>query len=71
VSGEGGSHLSLWLLNNPGYWGSSNPKILVLGFSSGDILPSVFTNPTTFEIIQRCASTFLKRLPGGVELVVH
>ena len=133
-----------WRLhNNPGYYGSPRPKILVLGFSkganqnraaeagdfdkiafararhrlqavlealrlmprdrgidhlmtakeqefgvaslvrcsfckmkngdcktSGDVVPSAFTNASTLAVIQRCASTFLQRLPAGVQLVL-
>jgi len=133
-----------WRLhNNPGYYGSSNPEILVLGFSkganqnkiaetgdfdkiafakarhrlkavletlsimpsdrnidalmtrheqtfgvaslarcsfckmkggvcntSGDVIPSAFTNLSTLAIIQRCAGTFLGKLPGRVKLVI-
>ena len=136
------STLGEWkLYNNPGYWGSPNPKILVLGFSkgrnqnietknfekipfagarprlervfktlnimppnrsiddlmkvneqtfgvaslvrcsickikgekcrtSGDVIPSAFTNASTKAIIQRCANTFLGKLPDSVKLVV-
>ena len=133
-----------WRLhNNPGYYGSSNPRVLVLGFSkganqnraaeagdfdkiafagarhrlqavlqvlglmpadrgidylmtakerefgvdslvrcsfckmkngqcktSGDVVPSAFSNPDTLAIIKRCASTYLLRLPERVERVV-
>ncbi len=133
-----------WRLhNNPGYYGSTNPRVLVLGFSkganqnrvaedgdfdkiafakarhrlqsilevlkfmpsdrdidhlmtakerefgvaslvrcsfykikngecktSGDVIPSAFSNASTLAIIQRCASTFLQRLPEGVKLVL-
>ena len=133
-----------WRLhNNPGYYGSSDPEILILGFSkganqnkvaedgdfdkiafakarhrlkavletlrvmpsdrgidalmtarepqfgvaslvrcsfckmkggtcktSGDVIPSAFTNASTLPIIQRCASTFLGKLPKRVKLVV-
>ncbi len=133
-----------WRLhNNPGYYGSTNPRVLVLGFSkganqnraaedgnfdkiafakarhrlqavlevlklmpadrsidhlmtarehefgvaslvrcsfckmkngkcktSGDVIPSAFTNTSTLAIIQRCASTFLERLPETVKLVL-
>ena len=133
-----------WRLhNNPGYYGSSDPEILVLGFSkganqnkvaeegnfdkiafakarhrlkavletlnvmpsdrgidalmtvreskfgvaslvrcsfckmkgrtcktSGDVIPSAFTNTSTLPIIQRCAATFLGKLPKRVKLVV-
>jgi len=133
-----------WRLhNNPGYYGSSEPEILVLGFSkganqnkvaeagdfdkiafakarhrlkavletlyimpsdrnidalmtareqtfgvaslvrcsfckmkggvcktSGDVIPSAFTNASTLAIVQRCASTFLGKLPSHVKLVV-
>lgn len=131
------------LYNNPGYYGASNPKILVLGFSkganqnqaakagdfdkiafakarprlesvlktlklmpldrdidylmtakerefgvaslvrcsfckmkggkcktSGDVIPSAFSNANTLGIINRCASTFLRRLPEAVKLVL-
>lgn len=131
------------LQNNPGYYGSSNPEILVLGFSkganqnkvasrgdfdkiafagarhrlktvletlkimpvdrgidalmtakepsfgvaslvrcsfckmkngvcktSGDVIPSAFTNAATLAVIQRCATTFLGKLPSRVRLVV-
>jgi len=34
--GEKEQHMDEWrLTNNPGYYGSSNPKILILGFSKG------------------------------------
>ena len=133
-----------WRLhNNPGYWGSPSPRVLVLGFSkgatqdraaegdgfdgiafagmrprlqavlqalglmpddrgidrlltareaefgfaslvrcslckmkggacrtSGDVIPSAFTNPGTLAIIRRCAGTYLQRLPESVRLVV-
>lgn len=133
-----------WRLhNNPGYYGSSNPSILVLGFSkganqnkvaergnfdeiafagarhrlqavlvalglmpsdrsmdhlmtarepefgvaslvrcsfckmkggecktSGDVVPSAFTNPDTLAIIKRCAATHLKSLPPRVTRVL-
>jgi hypothetical protein len=136
--------LGEWRLhNNPGYYGSSDPEILVLGFSkganqnkateggdfdkiafakarhrlkkvletfnvmpsnrgidalmtarepkfgvaslvrcsfdkmiggtcktSGDLIPSAFTNTSTLPIIQRCSSTFLGKLPKGVKLVI-
>ena len=131
------------LLNNPGYYGSSDPEILVLGFSkganqnkvadegnfdkiafakarhrlkavletlrvmpsdrgidalmtarepqfgvaslvrcsfckmkggtcktSGDVIPSAFTNASTLSIVQRCTSRFLGELPKRVKLVV-
>lgn len=131
------------LVNNPGYYGSSDPEILVLGFSkganqnrvaakgnfdeiafakarhrltavldalkvmpadrgiddlmtarekkfgiaslvrcsfckmkggtcktSGDVIPSAFTNVSTLEIIQRCTSTFLGNLSTSVRLVI-
>jgi hypothetical protein len=132
------------LLNNPGYYGSNDPEILVLGFSkgmtqikvaeradfdkiafanarnrlraifevlkimpsdrgidelmtssettfgiaslvrcslskvdkngrfktSGDLIPSAFTNPTTLAVIRRCAFTFLSCLPKNVRLVI-
>jgi hypothetical protein len=131
------------LTNNPGYYGSSNPKILVLGFSkganqnkeaesgyfdrvafagarhrlqkvletlrlmpsdrgidalmtaeeadfgvaylvrcsfcklkdgkwktSGDVIPSAFTNRVTLSIIEQCARQHLKSLPKPVKLVV-
>jgi len=38
--------------------------------TSGDVVPSAFTNAGTLAIIQRCASTFLQRLPAGVRLVL-
>lgn len=144
----GGSEHTLalgdWRLhNNPGYYGSSDPEILVLGFSkganqnkiaeegdfdkiafakarhrlktvldtlsimpkdrsidalmmareqafgvaslvrcsfckmkggvcktSGDVIPSAFTNTSTLPIIQRCAAIFLGKLPKRVRLVV-
>lgn len=133
-----------WRLhNNPGYYGSNDPEILVLGFSkganqnkiaevgdfdkiafanarhrlkavletlnimpsdrnidtlmtrheqtfgvvslvrcsfckikdgvcktSGDVIPSAFTNVSTLAVINRCASTFLGKLPGRVKLVI-
>jgi hypothetical protein len=133
-----------WRLhNNPGYYGSSDPKILVLGFSkganqnkvaeendfdeiafakarhrleavletlkimpsdrtihalmtaserefgvaslvrcsfckmkggtcktSGDVIPSAFTNASTLEIVERCAAKFLGSLPKRVRLIV-
>lgn len=133
-----------WRLhNNPGYYGSDNPEILVLGFSkganqnraaeegdfdkiafakmrhrlkkvletlkvmptdrdidslmtarekqfgvaslvrcsfcklkngscktSGDVVPSAFTNADTLNIIEQCASTYLGNLPSKVRLVV-
>jgi hypothetical protein len=133
-----------WRLhNNPGYYGSATPKVLVLGFSkganqnrdaaagdfdkvafagarhrlrtvltalglmpsdrsidhlmtarepdfgvaslvrcsfgkmkngvcktSGDVIPSAFTNSDTLGIIRRCASTYLERLPASVQVVV-
>jgi len=131
------------LQNNPGYYGSTNPEIIVLGFSkganqnkvaqlgnfdkvafanarhrlqavlqtlkimpfdrnidslmtaqekefgvaslvrcsfckmkngvcktSGDVIPSAFSNVSTLKIIERCASTFLAKLPKTVKLVV-
>lgn len=131
------------LLNNPGYYGSNSPKILVLGFSkganqnktaaegdfdkvafakarhrlqdvletlklmpsdrnidelmtakekvfgvaslvrcsfckmkggtcktSGDIIPSSFTNQSTLKIIQTCSSKYLGSLPSSIKLVV-
>jgi len=131
------------LKNNPGYYGSSNPEILVLGFSkganqnkaaeagdfdkiafanarhrlktvletlnlmpsdrnidalmtkheqtfgvaslvrcsfckmkngvcktSGDVIPSAFTNLSTLAIIQKCAGTFLGKLPERVKVVI-
>ncbi len=131
------------LYNNPGYFGSRSPKIIVLGFSkganqnevansgefdeiafakarhrlqevletlglmpadrhidslltarerefgvaslvrcsfckikdgkcktSGDVIPSSFTNKATFEIIEYCATKYLGRLPSGTRLVV-
>lgn len=133
-----------WRLhNNPGYYGSSSPEVLVLGFSkganqnkkaaeddfdniafakarhrlqqvletlglmprdrsidalmtsnekqfgvaslvrcsfckmkngtcktSGDVIPSSFTNKTTFNIIQTCAKKYLGTLPDSIKLVV-
>lgn len=131
------------LQNNPGYYGSPNPRILILGFSkganqnraamggdfdkiafagarhrlqailealklmpatrsidelmtekerefgiaslvrcsfckmkggvcktSGDVIPSAFSNADTLAIIQRCASTYLQSLPAGIALVL-
>ena len=131
------------LRNNPGYYGSSDPEILILGFSkganqnrvaqdgnfdkiafagarhrlkavletlklmptdrsidalmtarekqygiaslvrcsfckmkngvcktSGDVIPSAFTNESTLPIIQRCASAYLSKLPVRVKLVI-
>lgn len=143
-SAERTLELGDWRLhNNPGYYGSTNPRVLVLGFSkgtnqnraaeegnfdkiafakarhrlqavlevlklmpsdrgidhlmtakehefgvaslvrcsfckmkngecktSGDVIPSAFTNRDTLAIIQRCASTFLQRLPEGVKVVL-
>ena len=136
--------LNDWRLrNNPGYYGSNNPEILVLGFSkgatqnkatetgdfdkvafagarrrlqrvfetlkimpndrgiddlltarertfgiaslvrcsfckikgnkcitSGEVIPTAFSNPLTKEIIQRCAAAFLSNLPDRLRLVV-
>lgn len=133
-----------WRLhNNPGYYGSPNPKVLILGFSkganqnraaedgdfdkiafagarhrlqavlqvlrlmpsnrgidhlmtakepefgvaslvrcsfckmkngecktSGDVIPSAFTNADTLAVIKRCAGTYLQRLPEAVKLVL-
>ena len=133
-----------WRLhNNPGYYGSNDPQILVLGFSkganqnktaeagnfdkiafagarprlrtvlqtlnfmptdrdiddlmtaretefgvaslvrcsfckmkngdcltSGDVIPSSFTNPSMLSIIKRCSKTFLGTLPENVKLVI-
>lgn len=133
-----------WRLhNNPGYYGSANPQVLVLGFSkganqnkaaqegsfdkiafakarprlkvvldtlnimpsdrsidalmtanerefgvaslvrcsfckmqdgvcktSGNIIPSAFTNQSTSNIIERCAGQFLSKLPRSIKLVV-
>jgi hypothetical protein len=137
-------HLGDWRLhNNPGYYGSSNPKILILGFSkganqnkeaakgnfdkiafanardrlqiilnklelmpkdrdidslmtakekyfgvaslvrcsfckmdegtcktSGDVIPSSFTNKNTLKIIETCSKKHLEALPSNVKLVV-
>lgn len=38
--------------------------------TSGDVIPSAFTNPDTLAIIRRCAGTYLQRLPESVRLVV-
>ncbi len=38
--------------------------------TSGDVIPSAFTNTSTLPIIQRCATTFLGKLPKRVRLVV-
>lgn len=38
--------------------------------TSGDVIPSAFTNPSTLAIIRRCASTYIQRLPETVRLVV-
>jgi hypothetical protein len=136
--------LDSWRLqNNPGYYGSSDPKILVLGFSkglnqaraaeagsfdkiafagarprlravletlglmsvdrdidaimtrserdfgvaslvrcsfsklkngvyktSGDVIPSSFSNPETLGIIRTCAERYLRHLPARVRLVI-
>lgn len=133
-----------WRLeNNPGYYGSSDPKILVLGFSkganqnkaaeeddfdkiafakarnrletvlqtlrimpsdrtihalmtaserdfgvaslvrcsfckmkgsacktSGDVIPSAFTNASTLQIVERCATTFLAMLSKRLTLII-
>lgn len=131
------------LQNNPGYYGSTNPEILVLGFSkganqnkaagrgdfdkiafsgarhrlktvletlkimpvergidalmtaketsfgvaslvrcsfckmkngvcktSGDVIPSAFSNAATLPVIQRCVTTFLGKLPSRVRFVI-
>jgi hypothetical protein len=38
--------------------------------TSGDVIPSAFSNVSTLKIIERCASTFLVKLPKKVKLVV-
>lgn len=38
--------------------------------TSGDVVPTAFTNPQTRAIIQRCASKYLGRLPAGLRLVL-
>ena len=38
--------------------------------TSGDVIPSAFSNASTLKIIERCASTFLVKLPKKVKLVV-
>lgn len=38
--------------------------------TSGDVIPSAFTNSSTLAIVQRCASKFLGKLPNRVKLVV-
>ena len=38
--------------------------------TSGDVVPTAFTNPDTLAIIQRCVTTYLKTLPSDVRRVV-
>ncbi len=38
--------------------------------TSGDVIPSSFTNPQTFQIIQRCTKKYLNELPSRVKLVI-
>jgi hypothetical protein len=38
--------------------------------TSGDVIPSAFTNKATLAIIQRCSSKFLGKLPSRVRLVI-
>ena len=38
--------------------------------TSGDVIPSAFTNADTLGIIERCATTYLKDLPSSVKRVV-
>lgn len=38
--------------------------------TSGDVIPSAFTNADTLAIIERCATTHLKALPPSVKRVV-
>ncbi len=38
--------------------------------TSGDVIPSAFTNSDTLGIIERCAATHLKALPSSVKRVV-
>lgn len=38
--------------------------------TSGDVIPTAFSNPSTLAIIERCASKFLSKLPPNVRLVV-
>ena len=38
--------------------------------TSGDVIPSAFTNAPTLSVIQRCARAFLKKLPERIKLVV-
>jgi len=38
--------------------------------TSGDVIPSAFTNADTLGIIERCAATHLKDLPSSVKRVV-
>lgn len=38
--------------------------------TSGDVIPSAFTTPSTLAIIRTCASTYLRRLPDATRLVV-
>lgn len=38
--------------------------------TSGDVIPSAFTNPDTLNIIQRCTAAHLSALPASVKRVV-
>lgn len=38
--------------------------------TSGDVIPSAFTNPVTLNIIQRCTTTHLRALPPTVKRVL-
>ncbi len=38
--------------------------------TSGDVIPSAFTTPSTLAVIQRCTSRYLQQLPETVKLVV-